>query len=108
MLYISLNDDNGKKDFYLDYFDMDWNHIDVQLSGHEHHPDYKSITKPHNFEELKEMARKLCKEFPFVRVDLYDVGGKIYISEMTFVPTGGFMRLVPEEMTEKWGNWLEL
>lgn len=107
-LYISSSDENGKQDFYIDYFDMDWNHMDVQLLGHEHHPDYESIAKPDNFEELKRVAHELSKEFPFVRVDLYDVHGKIYISELTFVPTGGFMRLAPEGTVEEWGNWLEL
>ena len=108
VLYISSSDENGKQDFYIDYFDMDWNHMNVQLSGHEHHPDYKSIIKPYNFEELKRTAYELCKDFPFVRVDLYDVGGRIYISELTFVPTGGFMRLTPEKVLEEWGSWLNL
>lgn len=108
VLYISSSDEKGRQDFYLDYFDMDWNHMDVQLSGHAHHPDWQAIAKPHNFSELRKVARELCKEFPFVRVDLYDVEGKIYISELTFVPTGGFMRLVPEEITEEWGGWLKL
>ena len=108
VLYISSSDENGKQDFYIDYFDMDWKHMDVQLSGHEHHPDYKSIVKPHNFDEMKHTAYELCKEFPFVRVDLYDVSGRIYISELTFVPTGGFMRLMPEKVLEEWGSWLDL
>lgn len=107
-LYVSSCNENGETDFYYDYFDMEWNHLDVKLAGHEHYPDYESIAKPDDFEELKRIAHELSKDFPFVRVDLYDVEGKIYISELTFIPTGGFMRLTPEGTAEEWGKWLKL
>lgn len=55
------------------------------------------MKKPKNFERIKEIACIFSRKFPFVRVDLYNIDGNIYISEMTFVPTGGFMRLSPEK-----------
>ncbi len=54
------------------------------------------------------IARKLSAGFPFVRVDLYDSYGKIYLSELTFVPTGGYMKIEPQEVLREWGEWLEL
>lgn len=108
VLYMSANGENGEYDKYYDYFDMGWNHLNVTLRGHENRPDWRSIQPPKNFDKMKELARELCSEFPFVRIDLYNIDGKIYISEMTFIPTGGFMRLAPEETAAEWGKWLDL
>lgn len=108
VLYVSTNGENGEKDKYYDFFDMNWNHLDISLFGHLQRTDYKDMEIPQNFERMKEIARILSGDFPFVRVDLYNIDGNIYISEMTFVPTGGFMRLTPEETADEWGRWLEL
>lgn len=48
-----------------------------------------SIPKPEGIDEAFEYARKLSKGFPFVRVDLYLVDGRVYFGELTFTPGGG-------------------
>lgn len=63
--------------------------------------------KEHNAEKLKSESKRMVS-FPFVRIDLYDIDGKIYLSEFTFIPTGGFMRLEPEGTAKEWGDWLKL
>ena len=105
-LYI-ISDGNGIKDLYLDYFDMDWNRLSYIHQGrHEHYPG--EITKPASFEKMKDIAEKLSRGFPFVRVDLYDVQGEVFFSELTFIPTAGFMRLEPKEIAKQWGDLLDL
>lgn len=104
--YVSRNGENGEKDLYLDYFDMDWNWLPISLGGHEH--DKELIKKPTSFEEMKELAKQLSADFPFVRVDLYDVDGKVYFSELTFIPTGGNMKLTPKSILSEWGDKLVL
>lgn len=47
--------------------------------------------KPENLEKMAEYARILSADFPFVRVDFYEYDGKVYFSELTFSPWGGFM-----------------
>ena len=70
----------------LDLFDKEWKPIfEVIPSGLEI-PGKGDIKKPTLFEEMKEIARKLSKDFAFVRVDLYQVGEKIYFGELTFSP----------------------
>lgn len=101
VLYISLDEDR-----FIDYYDMDFNKLPYSLPEHEHYP--KTISKPENFDKMIEISKKLSKDFPFVRVDLYDSNGKIYISELTFVPTGGFMKIDPPNTLVEWGNWLKL
>ena len=85
--YVSSNGENGEKDLYLDYFDENWNWLDITLTTHLH--SKKPIPKPQNYDAMKNIARELSKGFPFVRVDLYNIDGVIKFSELTFVPTGG-------------------
>lgn len=108
VLYVSSNGEygNDEKDLYLDYFDMDFNWLDITLGEHLHLGN--KVIKPENWEEMKQIAKEFAEDFPFVRVDLYDVNGEIYLSELTFMPTGGYMELKPEKTLDEWGNWLEI
>ena len=103
--YISSNGKNGEYDMYYDYFDMDWTRLNIYLKGHDHYPGV--LAKPERFEDMKRIAEELCKKFPFVRIDLYNINGKIYLSEFTFIPTGGYMHLKPDGTDLEWGNWLK-
>ena len=106
IMYVSYMGENGEKDHYVDYYDMNWNRLNIKLEGHENSPF--NVKEPLEFEEMKSIARDLSKDFKFVRVDLYDVNGKIYLSELTFIPTAGFMRIEPEGVLAEWGKWLTL
>ena len=99
--YLSMEEDR-----YLDYYDMSFNKLPYSLPGHEHYPH--ELARPDTFDEMVRIAGILSEDFPFVRVDLYDSKGKIYISELTFIPTGGYMKIDPPEVLEKWGEWLDL
>ena len=66
--------------------------------------------KPDEVDELKKMiflAEKLATPFPFVRVDFYDLDGKLYVGELTFYPGGGYNTYY-REWDEKFGSYLEL
>lgn len=104
--YVSSNGEHGEYDRYYDFFDMSWRHLDVVLNGHEHYPG--TLEKPAGFDEMRNLAEQFSQNFPFVRVDFYDIEGKIYLSEFTFIPTGGYMHLEPEGTAEEWGSWLNI
>lgn len=106
LLYVSFNGENGEKDKYVTYYDLDLKMLPYRLLPHEIKPI--NISRPKNFDSMIDYAKKLSEDFPFVRVDLYNVEGKIYISELTFLPTGGYMHLEPEGSDIEWGEWLEL
>ena len=53
--------------------------------------------KPDTLEEMLEIARTLSKDFPAVRIDLYDIGGKILFGEMTYFPWSGYMKFEPDD-----------
>ncbi len=106
VLYISSDGENGEHDKYIDHFDMNFKHLDIQRDGIELNPNV--IEKPSSFEKMVEVSEELSRDFPFVRVDLYDVHGEVDLSEMTFIPTGGFMRFEPLTTHLEWGSWLKL
>lgn len=56
----------------------------------------EKIEKPKNFDKLVKIATILAEGFPHVRVDLYDVDGKIYFGEMTFTNSSGFEKIEPK------------
>ena len=93
------------KDVKFDFFDMGFNHLDIT---NIHEQSGLQIPKPDKFEEMKEIAAKLSKNMKFVRVDLYEIKGKIYFGEFTFFHGGGFWPMFPEEWEAKLGSWIEL
>lgn len=66
------------------------------------------LQKPLNFEEMKEVAAKLSKGFPFLRVDLYSVKGKTYFGELTFIPNGGAKDTLIKKLDLRYGNLIQL
>lgn len=88
------------------YYDMDWNKITPDASTKNYLN--KEIKKPDNFEDMKEIASKLSKDFYFVRVDLYSVNNKIYFSELTFFPNGAMKRLMIEDMNRSLGGYVNI
>lgn len=75
-------------------YDLEWR---LQPWNQETYSQKDCIEKPENFDEMISVARTLCKSFSHVRVDLYNVKGKIYFGEMTFTNGGGFDRIIPEK-----------
>ena len=63
---------------------------------------------PATIEKMIEMAEVLSKNMPFVRVDFYDVNGRIYFGEMTFFPSSGFGKFTEEEWDLTLGSWIKL
>ena len=88
-------------------FDMNWNSID-HLFKEKASIDPKDIPVPKNFERMAQIAKDLCKPFPDVRVDLYNLDGRIVFGEMTFYSAGGFVRISSKEMDEKIGSWIDM
>ena len=73
-------------------YDAEWNKQDFSLLS----PIYDwEIPKPDNLEKIVKYAQILSEGFPFVRVDLYNVKGKIYFGELTFTPFSGYAKFLP-------------
>jgi len=103
-LLVAKDREKGKEAKY-DYFDENFNHLPFAKGHPNSEPPY---FKPDGFEEMKALAEKLSKDIPHVRVDLYNINGKIYFGELTFYPASGFGGFQPEEWDHKIGEWLKL
>lgn len=91
---------------YFNFFDADYNQLPVQRLGVPVNP--VPPQKPESFEQMKLIAHKLSMDIPHVRVDLYEVDGKVFFGEYTFFGGGGFGRWVPDEWDYTFGSWLKL
>lgn len=67
--------------------------------------DHQTYTKPKNFEKMLEIVKKLSQDFNYLRVDLYNVAGKIYVGELTFCESSGFGRFTDREWDYKFGQY---
>ena len=64
--------------------------------------------KPKNYDKMLEIVRILCEPFMYVRVDLYNLEGKILFGELTFTPDNGLDQWETEDTDEKIGRLLIL
>lgn len=106
-LLLATNRQSKDKPLCFDYFDMDFNHLN--LTNHWHPNNECEVPhKPLNFEKMKELAKILAKDIPHVRVDFYEVNGQIYFGEMTFFDMGGYLKLSPSSWEKEWGDLIVL
>ncbi len=105
MLFIASDRQSENEQTKFDFFDENFNHLDL-CNGH---PNRESgIKKPVSFELMKNLAEKLSKDIPHVRVDFYEVDGMVYFGELTFFHWSGFVPFQPEKWDEIMGNWIQL
>ncbi len=82
------------------------------------HPEYSVFTsdylqappipKPKNLDEMLEVAAKLSEGFPEVRVDLYNIDGKVYFGELTFTSQGGINSFYTREFLKLAGSMFDV
>lgn len=84
----------GDRDFarhtrYQKFCDLDYNDIGAMFEDYPHFP--YEVPAPIHFEEMKRLAKILCKGFSYVRVDFYEIEGKVLFGEMTFTSDSGYL-----------------
>lgn len=104
-LFIATERQKEGEDVKFDFFDANFNHLPFR-QGHENAEEVPE--KPICFEEMKRLASILSKNMPQVRVDFYEVDGKVYFGEMTFFHHGGWTPFEPSKWDNIFGAWLIL
>lgn len=98
-----------KSGTYVGTYDLEWNYHPEWSVFTDHYMDGGPVVpKPKSFDEMMKAASILSEGFPQVRVDFYDVDGKLYFGEMTFTSNGGFMRFYTDEFLFQMGNQIRL
>ncbi|MDD6276798.1 MAG: ATP-grasp fold amidoligase family protein [Clostridia bacterium] len=96
------NNDHG---LHMTIYDREWNKLKLE----RHYPsEKKDFPKPENYEKMVEFAEKLSAGVPFLRVDFYNINGRIYFGELTFFPDGGMEKFDPESWDYELGNLIPI
>ena len=90
-------------------YDLNWTLTDIEtgLSIIKRDPNI-TFHKPRSLNLMLEYAKKLSKEFVFVRVDFYDYNERIYLSELTFTTSNMLESYKNEEQSIYLGSLLDL
>lgn len=104
-LFIASDRQNKTTETKFDFYDMDFNHLNF-TNGHPN--SGRIINKPPTFDTMKNVAEVLSKNIPHVRVDVYEVNGKVYFGELTFYHWSGFVPFDPPEWDKTFGDWIDL
>ena len=104
-IYVSENLSDHKNGA-ISFYDMDFKEAPFRRT------DYKNLTytpdKPLTFDKMAELSKILSKDQYFLRVDFYEISGKIYFGELTFYPAAGYMHIAPDEWDVKLGEMLNI
>lgn len=103
-LYVSAG--SHSKEQCLQFFDRDYNSVDCRRN------DYRSFDElppcPKSFNKMIEYAELLSKGIEHVRVDFYEINGKLYFSEFTFYTGSGFIPFEKDEWDIKLGRLINI
>lgn len=69
------------------FYDPDWRRVDTRYRPDR--GDYE-IRRPDGLARMLSVAARLSHGFDFVRVDMFDVPGRVLVSELTFTPNAGY------------------
>lgn len=106
-MYIQVIGDRDIKSHsaYEAFYDTEWKKTGITYTF----PEYENeIKRPERFDEMLNIAQVLSEEFIYVRVDLYNVGGRIFFGEMTFAPANGTDKWNPPDTDYMLGKTLDL
>ena len=62
------------------------------------------MPKPKNYAEMVRIAETLSKGYPALRIDLYNIDGKIYFGEITLFTQSGFDTTITYDADKKMGE----
>jgi hypothetical protein len=102
-VFVALNRTKSSLDVLL--YDTEWNVHPECLNFTGHYRRYEGeIPRPANLDRMLKMAADLSAGFPQVRVDLYEVDGKVYFGELTFTSCCGLMDYFDQDYLRVMGD----
>ena len=84
------------------YNALTWTKINVGNGYKVKDGEYK---KPSNYDKMLDITKILASNFDYVRVDLYNLDGKIYFGELTFCDCSGFGKFTDEKWDYEFGSY---
>nr|WP_306448957.1 ATP-grasp fold amidoligase family protein [Odoribacter splanchnicus] len=91
----------------IDFFDVEGHYLEIKDKYHNREKE-KIAELPVQLDKMLEFSRILSKGYPTMRVDFYEVNGKLYVGELTLHENAGFCAFSPEKYNLLMGDWIEL
>lgn len=104
-LIFLVTERQNKEGMFVDFYDAQWNKLPFKRM---YNTSDKYAAKPLHFDKMMQIAEKLSKNFPFLRVDFYIVDNKLFIGELTFFPGSGWEVFDPVDYDYYYGKLLKL
>lgn len=83
----TISDRNFKTGYInCDAYTKDWERIDDVLPRYRVHR--RMLPKPTSLDSMIKITEALSADFEYVRVDMYEIDGKLLFGELTFTPAG--------------------
>lgn len=92
----------------LDLFDTEWKPIFELVPSRSEVPGTGAVPRPGGLDKMCKMAADLAEDFKFVRVDLYELDGRIYFGEMTFSPACCVFPYFSDRFNAEMGQYLQI
>ncbi len=97
--------DYGRHGTHLrDIYDIEGQRLDITF---RHKPALREFPYKEEIDDMLALARELSQGFYFLRVDLYVVGGHLFVGELTNYPTNCVVHFQPRDMDETIGRMTE-
>lgn len=97
--------DRKKETVKMDVYDTKWNLRTDAVKYNSHYQKGDLIVpKPYNFDKMLDVASKLSKGFPEVRVDFYEVNNRLLFGEMTFATSCGHIDHYTDSFLKELGD----
>lgn len=105
-LTVVCSDRFSKTGTRMNFYDINWEPMGIHFG---HYPPLSTeFPLPVTYDEMKRLTAELSKDCPFLRVDFYEIKGRLYIGELTFFPGAGFDKFCPMSKDYELGEWLHL
>lgn len=88
---------------FSNYYDEDLGPIDVSMGNPS---DIEASTLPQNIHEMCRLAQLLSADLKHVRIDMYNIDGKIYFGEFTFHHWSGMLDIQPFDFNVRLGEMI--
>lgn len=107
-VYCSVDREGGNN---RNIYDANWNPLDFTWVAKDNYREDligEVIPKPVSFDKMVEIGKEIASNMKYVRVDFYDVDGKLYYGEITLHHGSGLDCFVPAKYDAIYGDKLIL
>lgn len=101
--FISMSRKDKFQKWQINYCDLNLSLLPVRNS---HYKNIQGeISKPLNLDQMLEIAKILSAGSDFIRVDLYNISGRVLFSELTNYPGAGLIKFDPPSWDLEFGSY---